>query len=678
MARKKWEQVPYDKARAVALAEQTGEDAFAVLLALSRGYETPEALSDFFHAKRQPLSSPFLLKDMNKGVRRIRQAIADGERILVYGDYDADGVTATALLYTYLQNTGADVDYYIPSRVDDGYGLSDKTAARVVEGGFGLVVTVDNGIAAVEEAEYFKANGVDLVVTDHHQAGDTLPDCVAVIDPHRRDDTSPYKELAGVGVALKVAAALEEGRYETLLEDYLDLVTLGTVADIVPLTGENRMLVAMGLAAIENTSRPGLVRLMESLSLGNKSVNSGTVAFSLAPKINAAGRMDSAETALELLITEDFDRADELVEKLHRANADRQTAENRILEEAAELFGSDPAYEREPVLVAAGRNWHPGVIGIVASRLVEAYGKPAFVISADGDGGAKGSCRSIPGFSLYEALQNCAGTLTKFGGHTLAAGFSLDEAQIPAFRAAMNAYAASLPDFQPVLRIDCILNPANLSAAVLQSLQMMEPFGAANPAPVFGLFGVTITGVKPIGNNKHIRLSLTKNNVNLTAVRFGQTAEEFPYRVGDTVDLAVKLARTEYRGQTSLSIQIRDIRPAGSDDETLFRGLTALARIRQGKEAAAQDVSFLRPDRDIIKNVYAYIKNNPGCRDTAEVLNLRLGHPPTAALKTAAALEALAELGLIERKNGLLKIVPGARAALDDSKILQALGYRET
>lgn len=677
MARKKWEQVPYDKARAVALAEQTGEDAFAVLLALSRGYETPEALGGFFHAKRQPLSSPFLLKDMDKGVERIRRAIADGERILVYGDYDADGVTATALLYTYLQNTGADVDYYIPSRVDDGYGLSEKTAARVVEGGFSLVVTVDNGIAAVEEAEFFKANGVDLVVTDHHQAGETLPDCVAVIDPHRPDDTSPYKELAGVGVALKVAAALEEGRYETLLEDYLDLVTLGTVADIVPLTGENRTLVSLGLSAIENTSRPGLVRLMESLSLGNKSVNSGTVAFSLAPKINAAGRMDSAETALELLITEDFDRADELVETLHRANADRQTAENRILEEAAALFDSDPAYAEEPVLVAAGRNWHPGVIGIVASRLVETYGKPAFVISVDGDGNAKGSCRSIPGFSLYEALQHCAGVLTKFGGHTLAAGFSLDEANIPAFRAAMNAYAASLPDFQPVLRIDCILNPANLSAAVLQSLQMMEPFGASNPAPVFGLFGVTVTGVKAIGSNKHVRLSLAKNNVNLTAVRFGQTAEEFPYRIGDTVDLAVKLERNEYMGQTSLSIQIRDIRPAGSDDETLFAGITALARAKHGHGVTAQEVSFLRPGRDVMKNVYAYIKNNPGCRDAAEVLNLRLGQPPLAALKTAAAIEALAELRLIERQNGLLKIVPGARATLTDSKILQALGYRE-
>ena len=677
MARKKWEQVPYDKARAVELAELTGEDPFAVLLALSRGYDTPEALSGFFHARRAPLSSPFLLKDMEKGVSRIRKAIADGERILVYGDYDADGVTATALLYTYLLNTGADVDYYIPSRIEDGYGLSGKTAAKVLEGGFGLVITVDNGIAAVEEAAFFREHGVDLVVTDHHRAGDTLPDCVAVIDPHRPDDTSPFKELAGVGVALKLAAALEDGRYDMLLEDYLDLVTLGTVADIVPLTGENRTLVTLGLSAIENTSRPGLVKLMESLSLENRSINSTTVAFSLAPKINAAGRMDSADTALELLITEDFDRADALVETLHRANAERQTTENRILEEAAARFQADPAYANEPVLVVWGKHWHPGVIGIVASRLVETYGKPAFVISVDDDGNAKGSCRSIPGFSLYEALQHCADTLTKFGGHTLAAGFSLTEEAIPAFRAAMNAYAAGCEDFQPVLRLDCLLNPKNLSAAVLQSLQYMEPFGASNPAPVFGLFDMTVTGIKPLGGNKHIRLSLSKGSVNLAAVKFGQSTADFPFAVGDKIDLAVKLERNEYMGQTNLSIQVKDIRPAGTDDALLFAGLSGLQKLKQGRPVSAAAAGALVPDRNMIRQVYSYIKNNPGCPATAELIAFRMGLAPADTLKAAAALAALTELGLVAEENGALRIVSGARASLADSGILQKLGYAE-
>ncbi len=675
MGRKRWELVSYDKARAIRLAEETGEDSFAVLLALSRGYDTPEKLTDFFRARSLPLSSPFLIKDMDRGVARIRQAIERGEHILVYGDYDADGVTATALLYTYLQNIGADVDYYIPSRVGDGYGLSGKTAERVLQGGFSLVVTVDNGIAAVEEARYFRENGIDLVVTDHHQAGDELPDCVAVIDPHRPDDTSPCKELAGVGVAMKLAVALEDGDYTAVLDDYLDLVALGTVADIVPLTGENRTLVANGLSAIRNTSRPGLISLMESLSLDEKDVTSSTVAFALAPKINAAGRMDTAEDALELLITEDFDRAAALVSTLQKANAARQAAENRILEEASALLESDPAYQTEPVLVVAGRDWHPGVIGIVASRLVEAYGKPAFVISVSEGGEAKGSCRSVAGLSLYETLQACEPLLIKYGGHTLAAGFSVEEKNIPAFRAAVNAYAAAAGDLTPALTVDCRLNPANLSVAALESLRLLEPFGASNPGPVFGLFGMTVAAVRPIGANKHIKLTLTKQNVTLTALRFGQSAEEFPYPVGSTVDLAVRLEKNEYQGQVSLSIQVRDIRPAGTDDAFLFGALHALERLRRGETLTPEEKRALCPDRSVIKAVYSYLRGEPGCSLSAELIAFRAGLPPQAAPQAAAAVEALTELGLLRRVNGALEVVPGVRAELNGSALLRALDY---
>ncbi len=675
MGRKKWELVPYDKERAAELSELTGEDPFAVLLALSRGYDTPEALCDFFHAGSLPLSSPFLLKDMEKGVARIRRAIGSGERILVYGDYDADGVTATALLYSYLQNVGADVDFYIPSRLGDGYGLTGRTAERILQGGFSLVVTVDNGIAAVEEAAFFKENGIDLVVTDHHRAGDVLPDCAAVIDPHRPDDTSPCKELAGVGVALKLAAALEDGNYGPVLEDYLDIVTLGTVADIVPLTGENRTLVTLGLPALESTCRPGLTCLMESLSLADKSINSTTVAFALAPKINAAGRMDTAETALELLLTEDFNRASELVASLHNANTERQTAENRILEEAAAMIEADPAYRNEAVTVVAGKNWHPGVIGIVASRLVETYGKPAFVISVPETGEAKGSCRSIPGFSLYEALSSVQHLLTKFGGHTLAAGFSVYEENIPALRDSLNALAGQCGELTPVLSVDCRLNPANLSVSVLESLALLEPFGASNPGPVFGLFGVTVTGVKPIGNNRHVRLSLVKQGVSLTAVRFGQSVEEFPYRAGDTVDLAVKLEKNEYMGQASLRIQVRDIRPAGANDELLFPGLAALRRAVNGGSLTDEEKRLLLPGRELIKQVYAYIKNEPGAPADAELLALRAGLPPEKAPACAAAAEALTGLGLLSNENGALYTVPGARADLHNSALLQTLGY---
>ena len=677
MGRKKWVEVRYDKERAWELAQITGEDPFAVLLALSRGFDTPEKLHGFFHAKALTLSDPFLIRDMDKGVARIRNAVEAGERILVYGDYDADGVTATALLYTYLQSIGADVDFYIPSRVEDGYGLSAKTAERVLQGGFDLVVTVDNGIASVEEAAFFKENGIDLVVTDHHQTGEILPDCAAVIDPHRPDDASPFKELAGVGVALKVAAAMEDGDYTAVLEDYLDLVTLGTVADIVPLTGENRTLVANGLEAIRNTSRPGLRLLLDRLNPEGRPVTSSTVAYQLAPRINAAGRMGDAETALELLITDDFDRAEALVDALEAANTARKTSEAQILKQVSRLLSEHPEYRADPVLAVAGKDWHPGVIGIVASRLSEEYGKPAFVISAGVEGDAKGSCRSFAGFSLYDALKACAGTLTKFGGHTQAAGFSVEEHRIDEFRDAMNRYAAQIGDLIPELTVDCRLNPANLNLSAVDSLMYMEPFGASNPQPVFGIYGAVLTAVRPLAGNKHLRLTLQKQNVNLTALYFGQSPEDFPYVPGDKIDLAVRLERSVYQGQTNLSVQVRDIRPAGTDDEALFGALAALTRLERSGAVTEDEKRRLAPDRALIQKLFTFIKNNPGCSYSAEVLSLRMGLTPADAPRCAAAAAALTELGLLKNDNGARNVVPGVRNPLANSRILQALGYKE-
>ncbi|MBQ7637888.1 MAG: single-stranded-DNA-specific exonuclease RecJ [Clostridia bacterium] len=674
MNRKKWNIIPYDKAGASQLAGETGCDPFAVLLALTRGFDTPEKLSSFFHSKNEPLSSPFLLKDMDKGAKRIKRAVENGEKIIVYGDYDCDGVTSTALLYTYLQSVGADVDYYIPSRVDDGYGLSGRTAEKILEGGFDLVITVDNGIAAVDEARFFREHGIDMVVTDHHKAGEVLPDCVAVIDPHRPDDASPCKELAGVGVALKLAAALEDGDYTMVLDEYLDLVTLGTIADIVPLTGENRTLVSMGLSYVKNTARPGLISLFENLGVADKPFLSSTVAFAVAPKINAAGRMDTAENALKLLITEDPETADGLVKSLQAANSSRQSAENVILQEVEKLFERDRSYENDPVLVVSGRGWHPGVIGIVASRLVEKYGKPAFVISVSENGEAKGSCRSIEGFSLYDALAECSGVLIKFGGHTLAAGFSIEESLIPEFRKKINAVAEKSGDIIPVLNIDCRVNPANLSVAVLDSLALLEPFGAMNPGPVFGLFGMTVTSVKPIGSNRHIRLTLSRQGVNLSAVCFGQSASAFPYMAGDVVDVAVRLEKNDYAGQTGLSIQVRDIRPAGTDDDALFGSLCAFSRLKRGIKPSPGEKALLTPDRTLLEKVYLFIKNNPRCGFSPEIIAFRLGLPPEKAGTVQVALTAFAQLGVIEKTGGGYAVSPvTTKKSLSDSEIMRSL-----
>ena len=678
MTRKKWRVVPYDKALALRLAQKTGADEFAVLLLSSRGIDTPEAITAFLGAAGAELSSPFLLKDMDKAVARIRTALERGEKILVYGDYDADGVTATALLYSYLQTLGANADYYIPSRETDGYGLSLKTAERILQGDFQLVITVDNGIAAVEEAAFLRENGIDLIVTDHHQAGRVLPDCAAVVDPHRPDDNSPCRELAGVGVALKLTAALEDGDYGTVMQMFGDLAALGTVADIVPLTGENRTIVSCGLMQLSRTDRPGLYALQKALSLEDKEISSATVAYMLAPRINAAGRMGSAETALELLLTEDPARAAALTEEMNAANAARQQTEAQILAQVEAEFAADPAAANARFLVTAGADRHPGVIGIVAAKLVEKYGRPAAVISIDEESGVcRGSCRSIEGFSLYDALSAVSDHLLQFGGHTLAAGFSLKKEALPAFTAAINAYAASVGDVCPTLDIDCRLNPAHLTADILNSLSLLEPFGAENPRPVFGLFDMTVAGIRPIGSNKHIRLTLTKNGVSVPVVCFGVTADAFEFRVGDTVDAAVRAEKNEYMGEIRLSLQLQDVRPAGSDDEAVFASIAAYHRLVRGEPLSDKEKQLLLPGRELLGKIYKLIKNEGGARLSAEALAYRIGEPSSKTGAVEASLAALTEVGVLCRTaDGYRDAQPAGKADLEQSAVLQALKKR--
>lgn len=674
MGRKKWNVLKYDKQKALSLAQKTGADEFAVLLMLTRGTDTPEKIEEFLNCSAENLSDPFLAADMEKGVERIRTAIDNDEKILVYGDYDCDGVTATALLYTYLLMQGADADYYIPSRVDEGYGLSYDSAAKIVEGGFSLVVTVDNGIAAIEEAAFLKENGIDMVVTDHHTPGDTLPDCCAVIDPHREDDRSPYKDTAGVGVAAKLAAALEYGDYSAILEDFGDLIAIGTIADIVPLTGENRILVADGLSRISNTSRPGLLALMNELSVDTDSLVSSTVAYMLAPKINAAGRMDTADKALRLLITDDENEAASIISDITSANTARQSAESAILSDIASVIEEHPGILKNRVLVFSGRNWHPGVIGIAAARLTEKYGKPCAVISIDSNGIGKGSARSIEGFSLYEALCSCSDSLIKFGGHKLAAGFSVKEELIDEFTAKFNAVAAGLAPFFPVLNIDCRLNPAYITTDVLDSISVLEPMGAENPSPVFGLFDMQITSVRGIGGNKHIRLTLQHKNSSVPAVFFGMTPENFGYRQGDTVDVAVKLEKNEYMGRTNVSVQVKDIRPAGSDDELMFSSLSAYENALRGDELTAEQKNILLPDRQVLGSVFKFIKENSPCALPAEIICMRLGLSCADAGKVSVCLEALAEVGvLLKTPEGFADAKINGKADISQSEILGKL-----
>ena len=677
MGRKVWNISTYDKNAASALALKTGVDDFAVLLLQSRGIRTAEAVLSFVSAADAELSSPFLIKDMEKAAERISRAVENGEKILVYGDYDADGVTATALLTSYLETIGADVSYRIPSRLKEGYGLSPETAEEICETDIKLVITVDNGIASVKEAEIFKAHGIDFIVTDHHKVGEVLPDAYAVVDPHREDDNSPEENLAGVGVALKLISALEGGDSEAAFEEFGDLAAIGTIADIVPLTGENRIIVAKGLRLIKHSSRPGIIKLLESAGIKGD-VSGSSVAFGIAPRINAAGRMGSAETALRLLLTEDEEEAASLAEILVAENGRRQTTESDIAGEIEAFLEENPGIRNDRVIVVSGRGWHPGVIGIAASRLVEKYGRPAIVISVGEDGVSRGSCRSIDGFSLYEALSFCEDTLIQFGGHTLAAGFSVQEDKIGAFREKINSYAAAQPPFYPSLDIDIRLNPAAIGMDILESLSFLEPFGAENPTPYFGIFGATVQSVKSIGSDKHTMLTLTKDNVSFRTVYFGQPAETFPYRTGDAVDVAVRIEKNEFRGEVKPGIQIKDIRPAGENDSDMFFSLYVYNKFLRDEVLTAEEKALICPDRAMLGSVYRFLKEQKKWTFSPEILCMRTGIPYEKAGGVAVCLDALTDVGILTRDSSGFSLSDfSGKADLSGCSILKKLDYKE-
>lgn len=678
MNRRAWKIIPYDKTKALALARESGVDEFAVLLLLSRGYDTAEKIRDFVYSEALPFSSPFAMRDMDKAAARIREAIDAGEKILIYGDYDCDGVTATALLLSYLEAVGADVHSYIPSRLNDGYGLTQTGVNYILENGFSLVITVDNGISAIKEAEILSSHGVSLVITDHHKAGESLPDACAVVDPHREDDTSPFKEFAGVGVALKLCAALENGDNETVTEELGELAALGTVADIVPLIGENRAIVARGLRQLQNTSRPGLTALLDAACGAGKTVTSSAASFMLAPRINAAGRMDDANLALRLLLTDDEAEAHECAEKLCALNTERQRIEAEIAQSAERLFEAHPEYLSDRIIVVAGEDLHPGVVGIAAARLVDKYSKPAVVISVPENGACRGSCRSIEGLSMYSALDSCKDLLIQFGGHTLAAGFSIEEERIDEFRVKINQYATTVGEVYPTLNIDCRLNPANISTEIFESLELLEPFGAENPSPVFGLFQMTVAGIKPLGNGKHLRVSLTRGNAAVPAVWFNVSPDDFPFAVGDKVDAAVRTERNEFRGKAGVSVQIKDMRPAGSDDDAVFGGLALCDAAKRGEKLSDAERMRLCPDRKYIVTVYKYIKEKQPVKISDELIAVRIGDSPENAGKVRLCVSALESSGLIKRTaGGLITAQTNQKADLTQNELLRRVGYCE-
>ena len=568
---------------------------------VSRGIDTQEAAAEFLAQESSLAHSPFLMKDMDKAVERINEALANGEKIAVFGDYDVDGITATCILTDYLKSRGGDVIHYIPRRIEDGYGLSRDAIEGLARQGTKLLITVDCGITGVEEVDFAASIGLDTVVTDHHECKEQLPAACAVVDPHRPDCTYPFPHLAGCGEALKQVLALGgESREEALFSRYCALAAIGTIADVMLMSGENRTIVQRGLAALEHTDFIGLHALLQESGLSGKEISSVQIGFVLSPRINAAGRMGAADMAADLLLCQDPLRAAEMARELCALNRERQSVEQEIYCQAEAMIEEMPERLRG-ALVLADSTWHQGVVGIVASRLSEKYSRPSFMIHLNGDTG-KGSCRSWGGFNLFAALESCSDLLLGFGGHELAAGFTIEAKNIDAFRERMNQYVSAFRGGEkPVSCLDVdvdIRQPGQVTLSELEAMAALEPYGSGNARPVFCLQGATVVHLQNVGQNRHLKLRLSKGSAQFDGIFFSTTVETCGCREGERIDAAFYLQINEFRGSRTVQLQMVDMRPSRQASGREQEALTLLAQCMAGEGLSPREARRLLPARE--------------------------------------------------------------------------------
>ena len=602
-------------------------------LLINRGCKDADDAANFLENKTDRLYDPFLMKDMRTAAQQILRAAEEGKKIVIYGDYDVDGVTSVSVLYMYLSEMGADVDYYIPSRFREGYGMSEASLRQLQENGCDLIITVDTGITAVDEAEVIQNHGMELIVTDHHECHSTVPAALAVVNPRQPDCPYPFKELAGVGVVFKLLCAMEILRYpdRTVLENircvcdkYMDLVAVGTVADVMPLQDENRLIVSRGLHMMENSPRVSVAALLDAVSpdagpCQKRKITSGFIGYTLAPRLNAAGRIRSASIAVELLLSKEPSRAQALAEELCRINQERQLEENKITEEAFARIEEDADYAFEPVIVLADERWNHGIIGIVASRIAEKYGKPCILISFDHgetEGGeiGKGSGRSIKGMNLVDALAHCADLLIKYGGHELAAGLTIQREMLPLFRRRINDYARGCfaeRELVQVLEAECELIPSDVHMTQAAELYRLEPFGVSNPVPLFVMQSVRLAALSGVGGGKHVKMTLSKDALVITAMFFRRTPEELDLYEGDCVDVLFQLNINEYQNVKSLQLIVKDIRLCDESAQAYEKECTLYRAIRDGAPGlrlSPEEAASIVPSREDFGVLYQLIR----------------------------------------------------------------------
>ena len=657
----KWHIAPAEEADIRRLGEAGYPQLVSQVLA-ARGISTAEEAAAFLERGRDLTCSPFLMKDMDRAVECISRAISQGRRMAVFGDYDVDGITATVILVDYLKSRGVDVLHYIPRRIEDGYGLGQDAIRSLHEQGVELLITVDCGITGVEEVDFAASLGMDVVITDHHECKDTLPRAVAVVDPHRPDCTYPFPYLAGCGVALKLVLALGgESREEALFSRYCTLAAIGTIADVMPMSGENRIIVSRGLECITQSDFIGLHALLQEAGLMDKAITSVQVGFVLAPRINAAGRMGAADKAADLLLCQDPAEAARLARELCALNRERQAVEQTIYAQAVEQIDHLPPQERS-ALVLASDTWHQGVVGIVASRLSEKYACPSFMIHLSGTVG-KGSCRSWGGFNLFAALERCSDLLLDFGGHELAAGFTIDVANIPAFRQRMNQLVREYQGGgapEVCLEIDAALTcPSRVTLTEVEALGMLEPYGAGNARPLFCLMGATLERLQSVGQNRHLKLRLSKGSCRFEAIYFSATAESCAVAAGMRVDAAFYLQVNTFRGQTTLQLQIIDLRPSLTPSRHEAEALELVARCCEGGPLTEREKTRIPAQREPFAACYTALERQlkrTGAESAPELPLLRLLAAESGGsdgfLRAAMALRVFRERGLVQITQG--------------------------
>lgn len=616
------------------IAAALGINPVVARLLYNRGYKDEAAAKSFIYMESEMLSDPFKMKDIDAAIDGIREAIENGEKITVYGDYDVDGVTSVCTLYLYLKSLGARVEYYIPNRAGEGYGVSTQAIDAIRENGSTLIITVDTGTTAIDEVEYAKSLGIRFIITDHHECHAALPEAMAVVNPHRPDCEYAFKDLAGVGVVFKLICAYEEracgktriDAARKIFADYADLVAIGTIADVMPIKEENRIIVKYGLDMIEHTKRLGLSALIEASSskaeqqrTSNRKkktkITSGYIGYTIAPRINAAGRIKTASMAVELFLCEDKARALSIAEELCRTNKERQAEENKIMREAYQKIEKYDI-DQNPVIVLDADNWHHGVIGIVASRITEKYVRPAILVSFEGNESetpvaediGKGSGRSIKGMNLVDALCHCSDHLVKFGGHELAAGLSVTRGELDSFRSKINEYARSIlteKDMIQTVEADCELDFSELNLALAKSIQLLEPYGVSNPIPVFIMRGVTVAEISGVSDGKHTRLAVGNGRYSISGMYFSNSPQSLGIYVGDKVDVLFNLDINEWGGRENIQLIIRDVKPSVAEANQLKADRERFEEIKNGASFTADE--NILPSREDFAAVYRFM-----------------------------------------------------------------------